>query len=61
MWIVVDTLRALLPHIEHHYHTSEDATGMWWQLVLAIRTVVAAPEYSTKSWYVSTHYNHSKD
>lgn len=42
MWIVVDTLRALLPHIEHHYHTTSDPEGVWWQLVLAIRNAVSA-------------------
>ena len=41
-WIIVDMLRAILPHVEHYYHTHEDPSGMWWQLIEAMRRIFDA-------------------
>ena len=39
-WVIEDMLRAMLPYVEHYYHTHEDPGYKWWKLVLAIRDLI---------------------
>jgi len=40
-WAICTMLKALLMHVEHNYHTSDDACGTQYALVEAMRAYVA--------------------